>query len=82
MLGQINFANENGNMTFNSTHSPFPMLQSVFTKLPDVLPAKFYNIDWARGGIVILVMIWDKIMQFLDCSKVFWPELSEFQEKY
>ena len=34
-----------------------------------------------REGIVILVMIWDKIMQFFDCSKLFWPELSEFQEK-
>ena len=62
-------------MTFNSPHSPISMLQSVFTKLPDVLPAKFFNIDWGRGGVVILVMIWDKIMQFFDCSKVFWPEL-------
>ena len=57
------------------------MLQSVFTKLPDVLPANFFNIEWGRGGIVILEMIWDKNMQFFDCSKVFWPELSEFQEK-
>ena len=26
------------------------MLQSVFTKLPDVLPANFFNIDWGGGG--------------------------------
>ena len=65
-------------MTFNCPHSPISMLQSVFTKLPDVLPANVFNIDWGRGGIVILVIIWDKIMQFFDCSKVFWPELSEF----
>ena len=59
------------------------MLQSVFTKLPDVLPANVFNNDWGRGGgaVLILVMISDKIMQFFDCSKVFWPELSEFQEK-
>ena len=57
------------------------MLQSVFTKLSDVLPANFFSIDWGERGIVILVMIWDKIMPFFDCSKVFWPELSEFQEK-
>ena len=57
------------------------MLQSVITKLLDVLPASFYNIDWGRVGKVILVMIWDKIMQFFDCSKVFWPEVFEFQEK-
>ena len=69
-------------MTFNSPHSPISMLQSVFTKLPDVLPDNFFNIDWGRGGIVILVIIWDKITQFFDCSKVFWQELSEFQEKH
>ena len=68
-------------MTFNSPDSPISMLQSVFTKLPDVLPAIFFNIEWGRGGIVILVMIWDKNMQFFNCSIVFWPELSEFQEK-
>ena len=54
------------------------MLQSVFAKLPDLLPANFPALI---EGIVILVMMWDKIMQFFDCSKVFWPELSEFQEK-
>ena len=53
------------------------MLQSVFTKLPDVLPANFFNIEWGERGIVILVMISDKNMQFFDCSKVFWPELSD-----
>ena len=63
-------------MTFNSPpHSTVSMLQIVFTKLPDVLSANFVNIDWGRGWIVILVMIWDKIMQCFDCSKVFWPEL-------
>ena len=62
-------------MTFDSLHSLNSLLQSVFTKLRDVLPAKFFNIDWGERGIVIIVMIWDKIMQFLDCSKVFWPEL-------
>ena len=45
MLEQINFAKENWNMTFNFHHSPISMLQSVFTKLPDVLPANFSNID-------------------------------------
>ena len=75
MLEQINFAKENWNMTFNSPHSPMSMLQSVLTKLQDVLPVNFFNIDWGRGGIVILVMIWDKIMQIFDCYKVFWPEL-------
>ena len=55
-------------MTFNSPHSPISMLQSVFTKLPDVLPANFFKVDWGERGIVILVMIWDKIMQFFDCS--------------
>ena len=68
-------------MTFNSPHSTISMLQSVIRKLLDVLPGNFYSIDWGRGGKVILLMIWDKIMQFFDCSKVFWPELSEFQEK-
>ena len=66
-------------MTFNFPHSPISMLQSVFTKLLDVLPANFFNIDWGEGGggrgIVIFVMIWDKIMPFCDCSKLFWPEL-------
>ena len=54
-------------------------------ELQDVLSATFFNIDWGergRGGIVILVMISDKNMQFFDCSKVFWPELSELQEKH
>ena len=51
------------------------MLQSMFTKLPDVLPAKFFNIDWGERGIVIPVMISDKIMQFFDRYKVFCPEL-------
>ena len=37
-------------MTFNSPHLPISMLQSVFTKLPDVLPAKFFNIDWGERG--------------------------------
>ena len=68
-------------MTFNSPHSPISMLQSVLTKLPDVLSANFFNIDWEERGIVNLMMIWDKIMQFFDCSKVFWLELCEFQEK-
>ena len=68
-------------MTFNSPHSPISMLQGVFTKLPDLLPANFFNIDWGERGMVILVMIWDEIIQFFDCSKVFWPELSEVQEK-
>ena len=58
-------------MTFNFPHFPISMLQSVITKLLDVLPANFYNIDWGRGGKVILVMIWDKVIQFFDCSKVF-----------
>ena len=62
-------------MTFDFPHSPISMLQSVFTKLPDVLPANFFNIEWGRWEIVILVMIWGKNMQFFDCSKVFWPEL-------
>ena len=35
-------------MTFNSPNSPISMLHSVFTKLPDVLPANFYNIDWGE----------------------------------
>ena len=30
------------------------MLQSVFTKLPGVLSAKFFNIDMGRGRVVIL----------------------------
>ena len=64
-----------------TSNSPISILLSVFTKLRDLLPAKLFNIDWGRGGMVILVMSWDKIMQFFDCSKVFWPELSEFQEK-
>ena len=68
-------------MTFNSPIPIISMLQSVFTKLPDVLPAKIFNVDWGERGIVILVMIWEKIMQFFECSKVFWPELSEFLEK-
>ena len=38
-------------MTFNS---PISMLQSVLTKLPDVLPANFFNIDWGKRGIVTL----------------------------
>ena len=75
MLEQFNSAKENWNMTFDFPHSPISMLQSVFTKLPDVLPATFFNIEWGRWGIVILVMIWGKNMQFFDCSKVFWPEL-------
>ena len=62
MLEQINFAEENWNMTFNYPIPPISMLQSVFTKLPDVLPDKFFNVDWGERGIVILVMIWDKIM--------------------
>ena len=45
------------------------MLQSVFTKLPDVLPANFFNIEWGEG-IITLVMIGDKSMQCFDCSKV------------
>ena len=85
MLEQINFAEENSNMTFNSPIPPISMLQSVFTNLPDVLPDRFFYVDLGGGGgergIVILVMIWGKIMQFFDCSKVFWPQLSEFQEK-
>ena len=41
-----------------------------------------FNINWGRGQIVILVMIWDKFTQkIFDCSNVFWPELSEFQGK-
>ena len=68
-------------MIFNSPHSPISLLQSVLTKLQDVLPAKFFNIDWEERGIVNLMMISDKIMQFFDCSKIFWLELSEFQEK-
>ena len=50
MLEQSNFAKEKWNMTFNFPHSPISMLQSVITKLLDVLPASFYNIDWGRGG--------------------------------
>ena len=37
-------------MTFNFPHSLILMLQSVFTKLPDVLPANFFNIDWGERG--------------------------------
>ena len=62
-------------MTFISPHSPISMLHSVFTKLLDVLPANFFNIDSEERGIVILGMIWVKVVQFFDCSKVFWPEL-------
>ena len=50
-------------MTFNP-HSTISMLQTVFSKLPDVLPVNFFNIDWGQRGVVILVMVWDKIMQF------------------
>ena len=53
----------------------------MFAKLPDVLLANFLNIKYGRGGIVILAMICDKNMQFFYCSKVFWPELSEVQQK-
>ena len=74
MLQQVNFAEENLNTTI-FPHSPISMLQIVFTKLPDVLPVNLLNIDWGKEGIVILVMIWDRIVQFFDCSKVFWPEL-------
>ena len=36
----------------------------------------FSTLTGGRGGIVILVMIWDKIVQFFNCSvKVFWPEM-------
>ena len=35
-------------MTINSTNPPISMLQSVFTKLPDVLPANFFNVDWGE----------------------------------
>ena len=35
----------------------------------------------SERGIVFLVMVWDENMQCFDCSKVFWPELFEFQEK-
>ena len=50
MLEQINFAEENCTMTFNSPHFPILMLQSVFTKLPNVLPANVFNIDWRERG--------------------------------
>ena len=66
-------------MTFNSPHSPISMLQSVFTKPLDALPANFSTLI-GGGGIVILVMIWDKIMQFFYCSKVFWPGLKLDQD--
>ena len=36
-------------MTFNP-HSPISMLRSVFTKLSDVLPANFSNIEWGERG--------------------------------
>ena len=62
-------------------HSPISMLQSVFAKPKDVLPVDFATLIGGRWGIVILVMIWGKIMQCFDCSKVFWPELFAFQEK-
>ena len=75
MLEQINFERKIEIRLLIPPIPPISMLQSVFTKLPDVLPANFFNIDWGRGGTVILVMIWDKIMQFFDCSEVFWPEL-------
>ena len=32
-------------MTFNSNHYPITMLQSVFTNLPDVLPANFFKLQ-------------------------------------
>ena len=30
----------------------------------------FSTLSGGEGGVVILVMIWDKNMQFVDCSKV------------
>ena len=65
-------------MTFNS---PISILQSVFTKLRDVLPAKFFNIDWGSGGMVILVMSWDEIMQFSIVPRYFGQNCLNFKKK-